>query len=137
MNTQQFPNQAVCVFDDPNRPPGYSYRQNNDPTSPVSVAATGAPNLAPVISGGRVRDTATAQDICDYELRFAAAKASQAEADIHFDPRREAHETLGFAVADKPLAQYLSLGWTASSATGANMHHRLGLAAPVTISAAP
>lgn len=99
-------NRVVVVIDDPRRTAGYALRVNNDPASAVSVASLTPAGQEPVvnpdppISGGRVVDLLTADEIADFELKDRSARSLPGTINTFPDPRRGPREFYKLTIED-------------------------------------
>ena len=133
-NRSRFPNRAVVLIDHPARAPLFELRVNNDPTSPISIASTGKTTEAQEFAGGIVVDTTVAGEIAAYELRDRTARALFREIVTVADPRRGAHEFYQLTITTiESVTLWRAEKWTIPLTVGAPMNHRVGRAAPVTI----
>lgn len=123
----RYPNRVVVVIDDPRRTAGYALRTNNDPASPVSLATLGVINPLPAISGGRVVDLPTAQEIVDFELKALSAASLHGDLRTFPDPRRGPRETYQLSIETVEVASiWRVLGWKLDLKNGSEMQHTLG-----------
>lgn len=133
-NRARFPNRAVVLIDHPDRVPSFELRQNNDPTSPISIAATGKTTEAEEFAGGIVLDTTVAGEIAAYELRESAAKALLRDIGTVLDPRRGAHEFYDLDITGIEANTLWRVdSWRFPLSIGAEMSHVVGRAQAVNI----
>lgn len=121
----QYHNQVVVVIDDPRRPPAFSFRENYDSDSAISVA-----NLDPSleeIDGSNMLSSTVAEDLADYTLGLNSAQSMATTLQTDFDPRRKAHETYKLTIAGVEAGtKWKVFGWSLSMKTGAIMSHKIG-----------
>lgn len=135
-------NRIVVVIDDPRRTPEYALRVNNDPDSPISIVTLSADgggfavvNSDPEISGGKVVDIETAQEIADFELKDRACRAAPATLRTFADPRRAPNESYAITVEDAyTSALFRANAWRLRLEPGAVMDHQIDRASAITTS---
>lgn len=126
-------NRFAALIDEPTRTPAYALRQNNDPTSPVSIAASGN-TVSQDYSSGILLDVTTAAAYAAFELQDAASRARRAVLRTALDPRRDVHETYTLNIgAIESEARYRQLSWTLPLSIKGRMTHQLASAAAVAI----
>lgn len=117
-------NRVVVVIDDPRRTPQYALLVNDDSASSISVRSLGVVNTEQPISGGRVIDLATAEEIAGYELRDRAARALPGELQTFPDPRRGPRETYLLTIGNvTELQPFRVKGWSLDLKAGSVMNH--------------
>lgn len=123
----RFPNQVVVIIDDPRRTAEYALRVNDDPDSPISVYSLGVTNFAPELSGGRVVDLPTAQEIADFELKNYSAESLVGALRTFPDPRRSPQETYQITIESVETASRWKVqGWQLNLTNGTEMEHAMG-----------
>lgn len=139
-NTSRYANRIAVVIDDPRRTADYALRVNNDPDSPISVVSLssgGYPvvNSDPSLSGGRVVNIATAQEIADFELKDRSCRSEGGSIKTFGDPRRGPHESYQLTVGSVVSGElWRALGWKLALAADAVMDHSIDFARAITTS---
>lgn len=136
-------NRIASVIDDPRRAASYALRINNDPDSPISVAALTPTGSLPVIntdsesplSGGRVVDATTNDEIVQFELRDRNARAQPGTLRTFPDPRRGPHEFYSVTIENEEVSQlWRCESWNLNLANGSLMEHKIDRAQEVDLS---
>lgn len=127
-------NRFAALIDEPTRTPAYALRENQDPSSPVSIASTGVTNTDDY-SSGIMLDLTTAAAYAAFQLQDLASRAGHAVLTTGIDPRRDAHETYTLNIEDIEVGSLMrQLSWTLPLNIRSRMVHQLASAAAVAIS---